>query len=314
MDGALAGLYFDEGDKTYHIKDDGTHSIISEKALNERILSGIKGSYVEINLEEEGLYGGLETDDMVNNIIWSLNNSLNATITYEHGDTTHVLDRGTIHTWLSVNDDGTINISDEGIAAYVRELAGLYNTVGATRTFTGSAGAEVSISGGDYGWKVDQAAEIAALKQLIAEGQPVTREPEFSRRAGSFKPGNDFPDSYIEVSIAAQHLWCYKNGELVVSSDVVTGNPLQNNGTHTGTFYIKYKAKDATLKGEDYETPVSFWMPFNGGEGLHDAPWRGAFGGSIYRGGGSHGCVNCPVKVAEQLFGIVEAGMPVIVY
>ena len=87
-----------------------------------------------------------------------------------------------------------------------------------------------------------------------------------------------------------------------------------NNATHTGTYSLKYKMRNAVLRGEDYETPVNFWMPFNGGEGLHDALWRGAFGGSIYRGGGSHGCVNLPYQTAKILFENLPQGAPVVVY
>ncbi|MGN1116781.1 MAG: L,D-transpeptidase family protein, partial [Candidatus Ornithomonoglobus sp.] len=314
MDGAVAGIYYDENDKVYHVADDGTHSIVSERALFEKISGGMKGLYAEMHLDEEALYGGLETDDRMNDTLWVLNNCLNAVVTYQHGEDAIVVDRGTIHTWLSVADDYSVSINDAAVASFVGELAGVYDTIGSTRTFMGSGGSEVSVSGGDYGWKVNQAQEIAELKDIILAGQPVTREPAYSRTAGSHGPNNDFPNTYVEVSIAAQHLWYYKNGELIISSDVVTGNPYAGNGTHTGTYYIKYKEKNATLVGDNYETPVSFWMPFNGGEGLHDATWRGAFGGRIYMGGGSHGCVNCPYSTAQTLFENLQPGDPVIVY
>ena len=55
-------------------------------------------------------------------------------------------------------------------------------------------------------------------------------------------------------------------------------------------------------------------MPFHNGQGLHDATWRGAFGGNIYTYGGSHGCVNLPLDIAAQLYNLVYVGMPVIVH
>ena len=56
-------------------------------------------------------------------------------------------------------------------------------------------------------------------------------------------------------------------------------------------------------------------MPFiGGGWGLHDATWRSSFGGSIYKGGGSHGCVNLPYDVAEKMYQVIEVGTPVLVY
>ena len=55
-------------------------------------------------------------------------------------------------------------------------------------------------------------------------------------------------------------------------------------------------------------------MPFNGGIGLHDANWRGAFGGNIYTYSGSHGCVNLPNWAAAQMYENIEAGYPIICY
>ena len=73
-------------------------------------------------------------------------------------------------------------------------------------------------------------------------------------------------------------------------------------------------AVNATLTGENYATPVSYWMPFNGNIGMHDANWRSSFGGNIYKTNGSHGCVNLPPSVAAELYGYVEKGTPVICY
>ncbi|MBQ7463714.1 MAG: L,D-transpeptidase, partial [Lachnospiraceae bacterium] len=53
---------------------------------------------------------------------------------------------------------------------------------------------------------------------------------------------------------------------------------------------------------------------FYGGYGLHDASWRGAFGGNIYKTNGSHGCVNMPRATAEALFATVNVGTPVVVH
>ena len=111
-----------------------------------------------------------------------------------------------------------------------------------------------------------------------------------------------------------QHLWYYKDGALVADGDVVTGNKALNHSTPVGTYRITYKEKNATLKGEDYESKVTYWMPFNGNIGVHDAIWRDKFGGQIYLTNGSHGCVNAPYALAEKIFNNIEAGIPVICY
>ena len=105
-----------------------------------------------------------------------------------------------------------------------------------------------------------------------------------------------------------------KNGSKVLESDFVSGNVSKNWTTPPGAFPLTYRTRNATLKGEGYSTPVNYWMPFNGGIGFHDAPWRSAFGGQIYKTSGSHGCVNLPPAVAKQLYEYVDAGFPVLCY
>ena len=69
------------------------------------------------------------------------------------------------------------------------------------------------------------------------------------------------------------------------------------------------------IEGEGYTQPVTYWMPFNGNVGIHDADtWRSEYGGEIYKTSGSHGCVNTPTANAEKIFNTVEIGTPVIVY
>ena len=114
--------------------------------------------------------------------------------------------------------------------------------------------------------------------------------------------------------MSKQHLWYYKNGQLIVEGDIVTGNESKKWGTPQGTYRLKYKEKDATLRGEGYSSKVSYWMPFNGGIGLHDATWRNTFGGEIYKTSGSHGCVNLPPAVAEKIFNNIDANTPVVCY
>lgn len=120
--------------------------------------------------------------------------------------------------------------------------------------------------------------------------------------------------TYIEISISQQHMWFYENGNLVVDTPVVTGNDDGEHDTTTGSFSIQDRGTDVTLVGEDYETPVSYWMGFNGGIGIHDASWRDSFGGDIYQGDGSHGCVNTPYDKVEIIYNHTDYGTPVYVY
>lgn len=73
------------------------------------------------------------------------------------------------------------------------------------------------------------------------------------------------------MNLTAQHLFFYKDGELILESDFVSGNTSRGYTTPPGIFGLTYKQRDAVLKGENYRSPVKFWMPFNGGIGFHDA-------------------------------------------
>lgn len=243
----------------------------------------------------------------------TMNKYAGSEIDYEIGSEKETLDINTFADWLSVNDNEKVEIDEEKVADYVAELGTKYNTYGKSKQLATSYGTTITMSNCHYGWKIDAETEAAAIVDDIKGGEKVTRDLNYQYTAASHT-GNDYGNSYVEINLTAQHLYLYKNGSLVIDSDFVSGNPSKGNATHTGVFGVTYTERDATLKGQNYATPVSFWMPFNGNEGMHDATWRSSFGGSIYKRNGSHGCVNLPYSVAQTIFENVSAGFPVFVY
>ena len=109
------------------------------------------------------------------------------------------------------------------VAKYIKNLAKKYDTVGVKRHFKSICGNDVEVSGGTYGWKIDQEAETANLIKVIKQGKSVKRKPEYAHRAKSRKKF-DIGNTYVEVSLGEQHMWFYKNGKTLVSTDVVTGD------------------------------------------------------------------------------------------
>ena len=245
--------------------------------------------------------------------IETMNKYAGSEIDYEIGSEKETLDINTFADWLSINDNEKVEIDEEKVADYVAELGTKYNTYGKSKQLATSYGTTITMSNCHYGWKIDAETEAAAIVDDIKGGEKVTRDLNYQYTAASHT-GNDYGNSYVEVNLTAQHLYLYKNGSLVIDSDFVSGNPSKGNATHTGVFGVTYTERNATLKGQNYATPVSFWMPFNGNEGMHDATWRSSFGGSIYKRNGSHGCVNLPYSVAQTIFENVSAGFPVFVY
>jgi Uncharacterized protein conserved in bacteria len=234
-------------------------------------------------------------------------------VTYRFGSLNEILDGTTIHTWLTVDDNLNVLINKMAIEDYITSLSKKYDTVGITREFQTSIGNKVEVKGGLYGWKIDIHAESKALLKHIKHGDVMEKEPLYLQKALT-REGNEIGNTYIEINITKQQLWYYKNGKLLVQSAVVTGNPNNGNATVLGVYMLNYKQLNTTLEGPGYEAKVTYWMPFFGNQGVHDATWRYSFGGNIYQTRGSHGCVNAPKYVAKIIFENIEAGTPIIIY
>ena len=237
----------------------------------------------------------------------------NMSITYEIEGSEQVLDGLTILSWLTINDDLSVTVDPDMAASYAQQLASKYNTYAATRSFETTNGDTIKIGGGDYGWIIDKKCEAGQIIEECETGGSVTREPKYEQRA--FVEGaDDIGNTYIEIDYTNQHLWYYKDGSLVVDSDLVSGNLNNGNGSPDGVFKIISRQSPATLVGEDYESDVTYFMPFAYNVGLHDASWRSDFGGSIYKNSGSHGCINLPYEAADTIYKTVELGTPVVAY
>lgn len=242
-----------------------------------------------------------------------LNKCVSSKIAYTLGEHKETIDGSIINKWLTVNENLEVIVDEEKVKNYIDTLFNVYNTIGKTRSFVTSSGKTINISGGDYGWAVNTAKETQNLNTAIKEGQTIIKEPAYIQTALSHN-SNDIGSTYVEIDMTKQHLWFYKNGSLIVQGDVVTGNVNSNHSTPGGIYRLKYKQTNATLKGQDYSSPVDFWMPFNGGIGIHDASWRSEFGGNIYKTNGSHGCINSPYYLAKAIFGNIQEGDPVVCY
>lgn len=250
-----------------------------------------------------------------------MNSYLKASITYPM-DEKLVVDKELISGWVTYDDKMNVTFDEDAVRDWMREFGSKYDTVGKTRSITTPTGKSAEVSGGTYGWSVDEDKETENLINSIKNGEVAEREPAYNQKAASHS-AQDWGSTYIEVDIAAQHMWYIVDGSVAMESDVVTGLPADGRDTPTGVYSILYTERDSTLKGEtdpatgkpSYETPVAFWMPFTWqGHGFHDATWQSSFGGERYLTNGSHGCVNMPYDKAEQLFGMISAGTPVVIH
>ena len=299
----------------YSIVEEIQGNAADPEKLDAAVRDAVTSLRSELSLEEAGVYAEPSVtaeDENLKALLAEYNRLAGVTITYTFGDKTEVLNGETISQWLS--DDGSqVTISEEGAAEYVQTLATKYNTAYRAKSLKTSYGPTVTISRGNYGWRINQGEEKTALMAMIQAGESGEREPVYSQKGASHGE-NDYGDTYVEINLTAQHLFFYKDGKMLVESDFVSGNSSRGWTTPPGAFPLTYKERNATLKGEGYRTPVSYWMPFNGGIGLHDANWRSEFGGTIYKTNGSHGCINLPPSVAKTIYENISQGDPVLCY
>ena len=266
-------------------------------------------------------------DQDLNNQLKAANEYCLSAITYTTPKGKEIaLDGSTLITWLSKQDDGSYtkdeSVFKEKLTAFVKELASQYNSIGVTRTFTGKDGQSHTVSGGTYGFRVSTDSEVSALLKMINENKSENnRIPEHTGQLPSGENGG-LGTTYLEINITKQHLWFVKDGSVVLESDFVSGKESDPTRlTPSGTYYIYNKERNRVLRGTkqpngkyEYESPVSYWMPFNKGIGLHDASWRSTFGRDIYINSGSHGCINLPTGFAGSLYSQIYVNLPVVVY
>ena len=284
------------------------------KAQNSK---GSSGASIDVNSINQGTISPAEAM-VIGQKLASVNNM---SITYQlPNNQTEVLDGLTIASWVNGSQGLTVSVDAAKVADYVQGLRNKYDTPAGTQTWQSADGTTKSIKT-NYGWHIDQTKETEALIANIQSLQSVTREPVYASRAVQTEMPQ-WGKTFVEIDLSSQHVYYYQDGNCVWDSKCVTGTATDpDRATPTGVFALKYKQRDRVLRGRinpqtgkpSYESPVAYWMPFNGNIGLHDANWRSSFGGNIYLKSGSHGCINLPPKNAKTLYELITPGTVIVV-
>ncbi len=219
------------------------------------------------------------------------------------------IDADAIAGFISISGTLEVTISKSAIESYAADMASRYAGSDYKGSFVTTGGSTLGYTVTYYGQKVNQSALADDIYKCITEQKSGSRTAPYKSK--SSKP---YGGTYVEIDLSAQKLWMYKNGEQIVSTKLVSGSVAEGHRTPTGIYSIYAKQTDRYLTGEDYRSFVSYWMPFLGGYGLHDASWRGSFGGTIYHYDGSHGCVNLPTSAAKKIYNNISVGTKVILY
>lgn len=310
----------------YVIKPEVYGNAVDKERLTEQVKVHITEFQPQLDMVETKCYAKpkyVEDSKEVQEACDAMNKYVNASITYPMNEPV-VVDKALISQWLQVDGEMKVSLNTEAMKQWFTAFGDKYDTQGTTRTFTTPAGKSATVTGGTYGWSIDEDTELVNLQNSILNGEVVTREPAYyAGGTAAAHSGQDWGNTYAEVDMSAQHMWYIQNGQVVLETDVVTGEPIPSRITPEGVYSLMWKQRDATLVGDikpetgkpEYETDVAYWMQVtSSGVGFHDAIWQTAFGGTLYQipGTGSHGCINMPLDQAGALFNMIEPGTPVI--
>lgn len=124
---------------------------------------------MNLNLEKEQCYLApeyTEKSEKVRAACDIMNSYLEASITYDMTEPV-IVDRSLIGTWITVDQDMEVVFQTDLIKVWLEEFGNKNDTVGITRTFTTPDGRAAQVSGGTYGWSIDEETELTNLQNDI---------------------------------------------------------------------------------------------------------------------------------------------------
>ncbi len=277
------------------------------------VSSAIDRLHTSVNLEKENCYESLKYDSddpEVQDALKAMNTIKQMKIIYDFGEEKVNLWGYRIEDWVSLDEDYQITFDEEAMLSYIDYMKENHKVRGQVVDFDTYYGSAVELTSYVKTAVIDSEAEVSKLQEIILDACEKGETECVRSTENMFSIG----DTYIEINLTAQKMFCHKDGRIILETDIVSGRPSTGCATPPGIYNIFKKASPAILVGDTYRTPVSYWMPFNGGIGLHDATWQSAFGGMRYLTNGSHGCINLRLDVAKFLYENYEVGDLVILY
>ncbi|MEH6953982.1 L,D-transpeptidase family protein [Neobacillus drentensis] len=250
------------------------------------------------------------------------------TVDYKVQDQVYLLKGSELIQNASVTKDLKVKIDPSDIKEKIADINSSQSTLDKNFKFKTHSGSVVTVKGKGYGWALDVDKEAKQVKSAFEKGENSitashTTGHGWSGEGYGFETTSNhgIGSTYAEVSIAQQRIWVYKNGKLVVTTNVVTGKHSTGNDTSKGVWYILYKRSPSMLTGRElggkpsYQVKVDYWAPFtNDGQGFHDAGFRSNWASNAYLNAGSHGCVNTPPSVMGTVYNTLSTYDPVVIY
>lgn len=300
---------------------DVTGTVLDKEKVYETVFNTLDNGNIIVSLEESDCYipADITVDsEIIQTSAQNAENFLAIEASYDFIGTIYTISKEDLCTMGYLDEaTGEVKLSKTNIEMYARNFAEKYTTVDKKRKFRTHDGMLIYVEGKDgYGWELDPEQEAVELYEYMCTMESFTKKPATIKEGYAFWELNDIGGSYVEVDLTDQRVYVYKDGFRVYETPCVTGYPDWLHKTPGGLFDVTYKDTYVKLRGEDYESPVTYWMPFAGDIGMHDATWRTEdhYTPDRYTWDGSHGCVNLPFAAAAKIYELVETGSPVVCY
>ena len=212
---------------------------------------------------------------------------------------------------LSLDAEGRLLVDETALTAQIAQWAAAFDKTDTPYLFTTFADGLKPLSFLHCAYMLDQnGLRTELLERLTALNFNAVSAPYACTRNGE---PFAISGTYVEVDIQKQQMTYYKDGEMLVHTDVVTGRK-GGYDTPVGYYQVQTHSPNAWLTGPDYRVFVKYWVGFYQAYGIHDASWRTIFGGEKYIYDGSHGCVNTPEAAMKIIYDNITIGTPVVVH
>ena len=142
---------------------------IKSNQLYADVKSAILKGETQLDLESKNDYTNpkyTSTSKEVLNTKILLNKYIASNITYTYAGGKSVIDKSVINKWLKVDKTNAIIFDQDVMKTYISELDNHYETYGKARKFATSLGTTVTVSGGDFGWKIERTGEVGDLIEI----------------------------------------------------------------------------------------------------------------------------------------------------
>ena len=162
---------------SYVIKEEVYGTAVDVDVSNKKIHQYISEFKPELDMKKEKCYARPKyTKDSkeVQAACDTMNQYLKASITYTMSEAV-IVDKTLISSWIGVDDNMNVVFNNEAMKAWFTEFGDKINTVGTTRNLTTPTGRATTVTGGTYGWSIDEETELVNLQNSIKNGEVVTK-------------------------------------------------------------------------------------------------------------------------------------------